>query len=160
VSSADDLSVRVWRLCKAKWTSTAFDGEGARRVSGRWHVAGTPVVYTASSRSLAVLEMLVNMDPHQASADWVLIPADIPGRGLRHLGEDALPTDWDSIPALDATRSLGTCWVRDTESLALAVPSVVLPKENNVLLNPRHPDFVQVSFGTPEPFTFDPRLVE
>jgi RES domain-containing protein len=38
------------------------------------------------------------------------------------------------------------------------VPSVVVPTENNYLLNPNHPDFAGMRIGTPMPFPFDERL--
>lgn len=42
----------------------------------------------------------------------------------------------------------------------LAVPSVIIPGELNYLLNPAHPEFAEIRMGAPEPFAFDPRLVE
>jgi RES domain-containing protein len=38
------------------------------------------------------------------------------------------------------------------------VPSVIVPQERNVLLNPAHPDFRRIRLGAPEPFSFDPRM--
>ena len=151
--------MRVWRLCKQKWASSAFDGEGARRVAGRWHFTGSPLVYTASQRSLAVLELLVHMDPGHAPPGFVLIPADLPDAAVAHLPPSELPEDWQALPALDDTRRLGTEWAKARKSLALAVPSVVLPQELNLLINPLHPDVSQVRIGAPEPFSFDTRLL-
>jgi RES domain-containing protein len=42
----------------------------------------------------------------------------------------------------------------------LEVPSVIVETESNYLLNPAHPDFTSLKLGTPEPFEFDPRLLE
>ena len=118
-----------------------------------------PLVYTSSERSLAVLEMLVHMDPRFAHPGFSLIPAEVPDAEIVHLPENELPEGWDSIPALDETRVLGNAWAKNRESLALAVPSAVLPQGIHILINPWYPSFGTVSIGAPEPFVFDPRLV-
>ena len=46
----------VWRLTTARFARSAFSGDGARLYGGRWHRKGVPLVYTASSQSLAMLE--------------------------------------------------------------------------------------------------------
>lgn len=58
--------MRTWRLTTARHAHTAFTGEGARRYGGRWNAKGVPVVYTAGSLSLAMLEMLVQDQPLRA----------------------------------------------------------------------------------------------
>ncbi|MEM1204081.1 MAG: RES family NAD+ phosphorylase [Acidobacteriota bacterium] len=150
--------MRVWRICKARYAATAFDGEGARIYSGRWHRAGTPVVYTSTSRSLAALELLVHVDLNLVPADFVLISADVPDDSILGVSAESLPADWKRMPPEAASQDLGTAWARAAETLALRVPSVVMPGEENVLLNPRHPEFPRVEVGEPEPFAFDPRL--
>jgi RES domain-containing protein len=50
---------RIFRVCRAR--HARLDGEGARRVGGRWNSAGRAVVYMAESIALAVLENLVHM---------------------------------------------------------------------------------------------------
>jgi RES domain-containing protein len=49
--------------------------------------------------------------------------------------------------------------VRASRSAVLAVPSVIVPGEPNLLLNPAHADFKSIAIGKPEPFSFDPRLL-
>ncbi len=149
--------MRVFRLCKARWTVTAFSGEGALRYAGRWHFAGTPVIYTAASRPLAALEMLVHLEIRHAPPSFVLIPAEVPEPLVTAL-ED-LPPGWDALPPEDVSRRLGTDWAQSGASVGLRVPSVVLRGEHNVLLNPSHQGFGQVEVGEPEPFAFDPRLL-
>src|SRR5204863_6047762 len=55
------VKVRAYRIFKPKHAATAFTGEGARLYGGRWNNKGTPMVYTAGSRALAALEMLVHV---------------------------------------------------------------------------------------------------
>ena len=58
-----------------------------------------------------------------------------------------------------STRRFGQWWATQRNELAIRVPSVVIPIEFNVLLNPTHADFNQVAWEVPEPFRFDPRLL-
>ena len=116
------------------------------------------MVYTATSRALAALELLVHMEVRFAPPDFVLIPADVPDDRVASLASTDLPGNWRTVPAPSSTREIGTKWARERSSLALRVPSVVIPEEHNVLLNPEHPDAGLVEVGPPLPFVFDPRL--
>jgi len=149
--------IRVYRLCKTRWATTAFSGEGAVRYSGRWHQSGTPIIYTAQSRALAALEILVHMEIRHAPKKFVMIPADVPDSLVTTLAEP--PKGWDLLPAGDIQRKIGTDWAQSNASVGLLVPSVVVRGEHNLLLNPLHPKFSRVKVGTPEPFAFDPRLL-
>jgi len=147
----------VWRLVKAKHAAGAFVGEGARLHAGRWHEQGTPVVYTAESRSLAALEFFFHFEFENAGIDLVTIPAEIPD--LRLISEpDELPSGWNSETIPAATQALGTRWLREGRSALLKVPSVLVSGEHNYLLNPKHPDFGKIRIGDPEPFRFDGRM--
>lgn len=66
------------------------------------------------------------------------------------LPEDALPDDWRVEPASTSTAEIGDNWLEDRSSLALAVPSVVAPRETNYLINPEHPDFQALANGAIE----------
>jgi RES domain-containing protein len=151
--------MRVYRLCKAEHAAAAFTGEGAILYAGRWHHAGTPVVYTAESRSLAVLEQLVHLSRNRLPPRFVCFAVDVPDEleiTVAPLAE--LPAGWRSYPGPLELRDLGTKWAQSNASVALAVPSAVVPAERNVLLNPRHPDFARLAIGAPEPFAVDERL--
>jgi RES domain-containing protein len=156
-SSADPGTLRVWRLCKR--VHAAFDGEGARLVGGRWNPRGTRMVYTSSSLSLAALEILVHCEPALLPADLVAIPADIPpSLAIEPIDEARLPPDWSRLPAPDALAALGGVWLAAARSPVLSVPSAVVPRERNYLLNPAHPDFAKIRRGAAEAFSLDPRL--
>jgi RES domain-containing protein len=151
--------MRVWRLCKAEHAATAFSGEGAILYAGRWHHAGTPVIYTAESRSLAVLEQLVHLSRNRLPPHFVCFGVDVPDElepAVVPLAE--LPAGWRRHPAPGELRDLGTRWAASGASVCLAVPSAVVPAERNFLLNPRHPDFARLAIGAAEPFDLDERL--
>jgi RES domain-containing protein len=149
--------VRVWRIVTARFADTAFSGEGARRYGGRWNRKGVPLVYTAGSQSLAMLEILVQDEPLRAR--YMMIPAEIPADlPVVRMGPEQLPDDWRDPAALETLRSLGAHWVAGMTSAVLAVPSAVVPAETNYLLNPRHPDFARIEIGEPEVLVTDLRL--
>jgi RES domain-containing protein len=153
------MTLRAWRLVKAAHGATAFDGEGARRFGGRWNARGTPMVYLGGTLSLAALEVFVHLTAEDARLEFVAMAVDIPDAvASEDLDPKALPRDGRSEPPPAACQAPGTAWVKGGGSAVLRVPSVIVPVEWNVLLNPRHPDFRRIRIGAPEPFGFDTRM--
>jgi RES domain-containing protein len=147
----------AWRLVKSKHVATAFTGIGARLAGGRWNEAGTAVVYVSGSLSLAVLELFVHLsEKSRTTLQLVTIQVEIPGHLIA--GPPPLPAGWRGEPPPAASRAVGTEWVRSGASCALRVPSAIIPTEPNYVLNPAHPDFPEITYGPPEPFSLDPRL--
>jgi RES domain-containing protein len=149
----------VWRLVTARFVDSAFSGEGARLYGGRWNRKGTPLVYTAGSQSLAMLEMLVQDTPLRAR--YVIIPASIPtGLKMDRIRTKELPEDWRKSGARSQIQAIGTNWAKRCETAVLAIPSAVIPAENNYLLNPLHMDFAKIKIGEPQDFVTDLRLIK
>lgn len=149
----------VWCIVAGRHREHAFDGEGARLYGGRWNHPGTPAVYAASHLSLAALELFVHVDPDTVPDDLVAIPARLPeALEIEALPPSELPANWRAYPAPETVQAIGDTWLRSLSAPALLVPSAVLPRESNVLLNPEHPDFRRIEIGTPEQFSFDPRM--
>lgn len=118
-----------------------------------------PVVYVASSGALALLETLVYTDPADLVAiDYVSLAVDVPDALVEHLDPSGLPADWRGWPHPASTKRIGRTWFDEQRSVALVVPSAVVPHEANALLNPQHPEFRQAVIGRPEPFPIDTRL--
>jgi RES domain-containing protein len=143
--------VIVYRLAKAAFT--ALDGEGARLYGGRWNSAGRPMIYTAASPSLAVLEVLVHLDlPIELMPDdYRMLAIDIPDDvDIERL--DKTPASPETCPAI------GDDFLARGASLALLVPSVVVPQECNALINVRQAAMGSVRLIGDEPFAFDRRL--
>jgi RES domain-containing protein len=148
-----------WRIVKSRYASTAFDGEGARLYGGRWNSPGTRMVYTSSTISLAVLEVLVHLQEASLLSSYSLISADFDDALVERLERSRLPDGWRTYPAPSDLQRIGDEWVWSQRSALLEVPSVIVVRESNYLLNPAHPDFSSVVIGEPEPFTFDVRLL-
>ena len=73
--------------------------------------------------------------------------------------EKTLPERWDEHPPPSEAQQVGNRWAASEESVALRVPSVVVPYSYNYLLNPIHPAFEAVEIGSAEPFPVDRRLL-
>jgi RES domain-containing protein len=154
----DRLTLTVWRLVTARFADSAFSGEGARLYGGRWNRKGVPLVYTAQSQSLAMLEILVQDEPLRAR--YVMIPAHIPTQvKIERTALDALPADWRDLAARKQLQTIGSAWARNKSTAVLAVPGTVIPAETNYLLNPLHPDFSGIEIGEPQAFITDLRLI-
>lgn len=139
--------------------TTAFDGEGARRYGARWNSPGVRVAYASESASLAVLEVLAHLGTSSTLPSYALVSADIPEALVEDLDIAQLPSDWRVSPPPARVQALGDAWVRARASAVLRVPTVLVPSEHNLLINPAHPDAARVRVGVPERFAFDPRLV-
>jgi RES domain-containing protein len=137
----------VWRLCRRPHADLA--GEGGRLFSGRWHTAGRPVVYTADSPALAILEVRVHLDlPYDLlPSDYVLMTIEIePEVTVETAGTQA------------NSRAFGDAWLSARRTAILRVPSVIAPRGCNLLINPSHPEAKAAIILEIEDFRFDPRL--
>jgi RES domain-containing protein len=150
--------LKLFRLCRSRTIAAAFDGTGARDYPGRWNLAGTPLVYAAGSRPLAILEVLVHTDSDLIPRQW-LYEVEISEKvSLERWPANRLPPGWARVPPVLLTQEIGTRWVAEQRSCILQVPSVVSAGDFNYLLNPKHPDFSKLAISKPLPFRFDPRL--
>jgi len=150
--------VRVFRLCRAG--HRALDGEGALRVGGRWNSPGQPAVYASSTLSLAALEYLAHIEPALAPTDLVALTIELPDKPVERIQAHDLPADWHRIPEHPRCQALGDDWLTRGQSFGLLVPSAIIPSEQNLILNPRHPKFDQVKVVAERGFGFDPRLTK
>lgn len=142
------MILEVYRLHSKRYPANS--GRGAALHGGRWNPPGVEAIYTAQSRSLAALEILV----HYAvlPRDFVLTPIRIPEDRVvvARLQKNA------QFPELQQTRDLTLKWFPSTA--VLGVYSVIIPDERIYILNPTHPEFEYIEFLDSEPFKFDPRL--
>jgi RES domain-containing protein len=144
--------IEAYRLHLSQYPANS--SKGAAHQGGRWNPSGKEAIYTAATRSLAALEILV----HYAvlPRNFVVTPVRIPDFLIEeaHMGD--LPPDWQAY--LTHTVIYGEHWLRRQSSTVLSVPSSIVPAERNYVLNPAHPQFGEIEFLVSEPFYFDPRL--
>ncbi len=145
--------MRLWRVVKTLRAQEAFSGEGAVRYGGRWSSPGCRVVYCSESKALCMLEVLAHLDPNEAPNFWTAFQIEIRREQIERV---KLHPDWRNEMY---SQRLGDEWFRAGRTLALEVPSVLVPDEMNYLLNTRHADFARLDLTKRHNFQFDLRLL-
>ncbi|MFA6249732.1 MAG: RES family NAD+ phosphorylase [Mucilaginibacter sp.] len=136
-----------------------LSGTGARLYGGRWNSEGKSMVYMASSRALAVLEVLVHLPPLLLPDNFCVAEVEVPNNSILTLDIKSLPDNWQDASSPAELKTLGNQFIKETKYLMMKVPSSVVPEEYNYLLNPWHPDIKKVKIINTHPFTFDDRLI-
>lgn len=150
--------MELFRITTRKWMNSAFDGEGARLVGGRWTSAGRRAVYTASSTSLAILETLAHVDT-QSMPDLVVFRIGVPENLDRaEIFIEDLPKGWRTVPGPQELTAIGDEWIAAGDTALLVVPSALVPIEANVVINPEHDDFLELDISQPFNLPLDKRL--
>jgi RES domain-containing protein len=158
------IPMRAFRLVPHGHTfdtaDDALDGNGSAARGGRWNHAATRLTYASTSASLALLESLA-VDGDPPFDVRTLVEVEVPGDSVEEVGLPLLLQLLEGAPTGEPerpTRDFGTDWARACRSLALLVPSVVMPVDCNVLLNPNHPRMAEVRVVRSTQITLDPRI--
>jgi RES domain-containing protein len=149
-----------WRIAPADKSTTAFDGEGARLYGGRWNPIGAPMVYASEHQSLAALEVRVHIDKTRMRKQYKCFAFHFDDDLLQIFPANQMPKDWRQEPPPPSLQRIGGDWLKSMASVVLAVPSVIIPTERNLLINPAHPDFRKLKIQPPTNFVFDYRLFD
>ena len=153
--------ISVWRIEKSEYLKTFLSGEGARLYGGRWNNKGTPVVYTSESIALAAWEKYIHVNRTQkgviplAAVNLNLVRIMIP-EDIEIVDITKFATNWKNDLAF--SKDIGSNWAISKKTIALKVPSRLLPKCFNYILNPLHPKLSKVVIKDVEKFSFDPRI--
>lgn len=161
LGASDSPSVQIYRIAAAHYAldaSSLFSGMGGLFYAARWNSVGTRMAYCAVNLAQAMLELYVHVQDAVPWPQWAYSTAEIPLECIETLAPEELAQGWDGHPPGAWTRAYGDRWTLEGRSVALAVPSVIVPNGVNYLLNPLHPDFARVSLGEVRPFRFDARL--
>ena len=145
--------MQLWRLYREAH-GPGLDGIGGLHAAGRWHELGTRVVYFGATAGIVVLEKLAHIDPVVLPTDLIL---------ARFEGEvsveDVLTGEADDIADIVQTRARGEKFFREQKACVLRARSVILPEEYNCVLNPLHPEAVNIKPVEFRHFSFDGRLL-
>jgi len=148
----------VYRITKVE--HAALDGMGGLYGPGRWHKKGFPIIYASEHASLAAWEKLVHVASFEnLQNNMLLVKIEIPDKiEIQSVPDSILIKGWDGFPFANETANFGTSFLRAKKYLALKVPSVIIPDEFNIILNPLHPEIHECKVISETPFLFDKRI--
>jgi RES domain-containing protein len=154
----------VWYIATEApdYGSDDLSGKGAEKSGGRWNRRCTPVIYASCSIALAYLETIIHLSGLEPlPLNRYLIRIDIPGTDwkARTIFDGATHVGWDALPAGLVSLNWGTQWLRSCKSLVVEVPSIVVPDEFNVLINPSHPGAAKLIAKGVRRWNYDARLI-
>ena len=148
----------LYRIAKCTYV-TDLSGAGARLYGGRWNSVGRSMVYMASTRALAVLEVLVHLSPAIFPGDFCIAEFEVPDTNILNLDVSELPESWQDASAPVGLKQLGDSFLKQQQYLLMKVPSAIVPQEFNYLINPLHPEASKIKLIKQQPFNFDERLI-
>lgn len=154
--------MRAWRIASDTPDYTADDltGAGAKLVGGRWNRKGLPILYCASSVSLAFLETMVHLGVGGLPLNRYLVEIEIPDQAWDRREEHAeatLPVGWDAAPPGKVSLDFGDDWLQSMRSPVILLPSSIAPEDSVILINPAHPDAKGVTAKKTRRWFYDPR---
>ncbi len=143
-----------------KITLDKFSGSlSASGAAGRWNSKGNYVIYTSGSRALACLENIVHRSGEGLSMDYKVLTIKIPDElSIDEVLLSGMPANWEQYSNYHLSQDIGDNWLQKVSTAVLKVPSAIITKEYNYLLNPAHIDFKKINIIAIEGFIFDSRI--
>ncbi|HEY2913115.1 MAG TPA: RES family NAD+ phosphorylase [Candidatus Angelobacter sp.] len=137
-------------------------GIGGLRASARWHTRGHRIVYLSSTPASALLEILVHLEIEEGHLPrfYKLLEIQVPDDVRMEKLEDwaKLPKGWPRKQAV--TRALGDQWLERNSAALLEIPSALVPRTSNFLLNPLHPDAAKIKIASVSRQGLERRLLQ
>ena len=157
------MTASLWRIATdaREYEADDLSGKGAEKSGGRWNRPGLPVVYCASSISLACLETFVHLNASGLPLNRTLVRIDVPDEiwaNRDQLAEQDLRIGWNAVPESKVSLDIGDAWLKAGSNAILQVPSVVVPEEAVLLVNPRHPRAGEIKATKVRPWIYDGRM--
>ena len=135
--------MKVYRIAKTLYVND-LSGEGARLHGGRWNRPGVPVLYTSQARSLALLELIVHFAAYNAIKDsFSFLCLEIPDVEIISIDNQLLKGNKFDLNNQKLWEISEHYFFRENV-LGIKVPSILIPEESNIILNPFHPNFKQI----------------
>jgi len=145
----------IYRLATSEYAGD-LSGEGAKIYGGRWNPVGVAGVYFSEFISLAILEILVRAGRFTTPDNYTLLSIEIPAEAVATVELRKLKKGWQQH--VEYTRAIGEDFMKMKATLALKVPSAIVPQEHNFLLNPLHKDHKKIKIVDRELLQPDKRL--
>jgi RES domain-containing protein len=153
----------VWRIATdtPHYGADDLSGKGAEKTGGRWNRKGTPLLYGSSSIALACLETLVHLaggDPLPLNRYLVRISISPAAWSKRTVFDPSAQVGWDAEPPGLVSMDWGTQWASAGSSLLAEVPSIVVPEETSILINPAYKGARRLAVTKMRQWRYDLRL--
>jgi len=144
----------LWRISE----HSDLSGEGGLRASARWHTRGKPIVYLGDSPSSCMVERLVHLFDTEGDLPETYNLLEIEASDSASISPllQFVDTDWKERSEI--TRKAGDDWLLSATSPLARVPSAIVPRTWNYLLNPLHADAPQVRIVSVIRERFEARL--
>lgn len=151
--------MKIYRIVREKYKDD-LSGEGARANGGRWNKVGDAMVYFSEHLSLCALEVIVHMDNQFIKNDFYFMEVNVPEHSVQFLNEpNKVIKGWNNITLTASSQQYGSDWLQNKKSLVLSVPSVIIPLERNILINPSHKLISELKILQVAPLEFDRRMI-
>ena len=150
----------LWRIAAEtrKYPADDLSGGGAATHPGRWNEEKEPVLYTAPTIAIAVLETAAHIVDAGLPLNRFLVRLEVPDdvwAAREELSLGRLPPTWAAIPSGQASARIGSSWLSLNKTPILLVPSVIVPEEHAALINPRHPLSSGIKAFVHRPFEYN-----
>ena len=143
----------VWRVSNHE----SLDGS---RAPGRWNLRGSKTLYTSSNPSLCAWEVFA----HQVGAiswpkDYLLLKIEVQNTHIIRISTKDLPSGWNTLTYKNNVRRYGSSLFSKNDLLGFWIPSIVVPEDFNLVLNPLFPNYSDlVTLVDTYPFNYDNRF--
>lgn len=157
------MSRVVWRIAAdiPGYTADDLTGAGTKLTGGRWNRPGIALLYCAENIALACLETFVHVKSAGLPLNRYLVRIEIPDAAWKAavpMTAATAPVGWDALPTGKVSLDAGDAWAATGASAVLLVPSVIVPEEQNVLINPLHADTKGITASKIRKWLYDPRM--
>jgi RES domain-containing protein len=147
----------LYRIGSTKYIKD-LTGEGAKLNGGRWNHVGTPCIYSAISKSLALLEYTAHAKIHLIPRALSFVTFEVPEHSIETYTTSLLPGNWKEFPHPKEARDFGTKFLTNNKFLVYQLPSVLIEDEMNFIINPSHSDMKLVKIIDVKDYAYDLRL--
>lgn len=136
--------MKAWRFHRSIYHP--LDTTGALTFGGRWNPKGVPVLYASMTYAGGLLELMAHSSvPRHPPRGHLACLLEIPESAGLLVLDPPYPRGWDHPDDYRVARKLADAWLTAGQDLCLEVPSVPgAPVERNLVINARHPGFVDV----------------
>src|SRR5215217_284499 len=129
------LMAVVYRIIREKFNDTPLSIEGSRLFGARWNPKGIGVLYTTTTPELGLVETLAHVPGvrYEDLPVYWLSSINLPDN-IRYFSREEMPEFWQDRN-YDRTQFWLHKWLSNPDTLAVALPSVIVPFSFNIIIH-------------------------